>query len=132
MSLNVPTALLDRAEAGDVTDAEFVACVAESLPYAWSVVSGVVAELRAGPATVEFAEHSVPPPGDEERGQLLRMLASDAIRGGIERHLGVTLAFQNCHTVHAYSPGAVDSAAYRDFCSPCGQLLNQSPTLRNC
>ncbi len=24
-------------------------------------------------------------------------LASDAIRGGLERHFGVKLAFQNCH-----------------------------------
>ena len=41
MSLNVPTALLERAEAGEIDDDAFVACVAESLPYAWSVVSEV-------------------------------------------------------------------------------------------
>jgi hypothetical protein len=32
LSLDVPTALLHRAEAGTVTDEEFVACVRDSLP----------------------------------------------------------------------------------------------------
>ena len=36
MSLDVPTALLERAEAGELDDAAFVDCVRTSLPYAWS------------------------------------------------------------------------------------------------
>ncbi|MER7006541.1 SCO5389 family protein [Dactylosporangium sp. NPDC000555] len=130
MSLTVPTALLERAEAGPVDDAEFVACVRDSLPYAWTVISGVVADLRQGGD--DFADHSVPPPGEAERGQLLRALASDAIRGGLERHFGVSLAFQNCHRVAAFSPAAVGGERYRAFVSPRGQLLNQSPQLRDC
>ena len=130
MSLNVPTALLERAESGPVDDAEFVACVRDSLPYAWTVISGVVAELQAGGG--EFAEHSVPPPGEGERGQLLRALASDAIRGGLQRHFGVALAFQNCHRVAAFTPRAVGGDRYLAFTSPRGQLLNQSPELRDC
>ena len=130
MSLEVPTALLERAEAGPVDDAAFVACVRESLPYAWTIVSGVAADLTAGAG--DFADHEVPPPSEAERGQLLRALASDAIRGGLERHFGVTLAFQNCHRVAAFTPSGVDSARYREFISPRGQLLNQSPELRNC
>ncbi len=130
MSLDVPTALLDRAEAGDVTDAEFIACVRDSLPYAWSVVSQVAADLHAGDA--ESADHAVPPPSEADRGQLLRALASDAIRGGLERHFGVALAFQNCHRVAAFRPSAVGGARYRAFVSPRGQLLNQSPGLRDC
>src|SRR3982074_2178952 len=39
MSLDVPTELLERAEHDDVGDAEFVACVRDSLPYAWQVIS---------------------------------------------------------------------------------------------
>ena len=39
MSLEVPTALLERAETGQVDETEFVACVRDSLPYAWRVVS---------------------------------------------------------------------------------------------
>ncbi|GAA2631151.1 SCO5389 family protein [Dactylosporangium fulvum] len=130
MSLNVPTTLLERAGAGPVDDAEFVACVRDSLPYAWQVISGVAADLHAGGG--EFADHSVPPPSEAERGQLLRALASDAIRGGLERHFGVTLAFQNCHRVAAFAPAAVGGERYRAFISPRGQLLNQSPELRDC
>ena len=39
MSLKVPAALLERAERGDATDEEFVACIKASLPYAWEVIS---------------------------------------------------------------------------------------------
>jgi hypothetical protein len=130
MSLNVSPGLLAIAERGDVTDAEFVACVRESLPYAWEVVSKVMADLRTDGG--EFADHEVPPPTEAERGQLLRALASDAIRGGLERHFGATLAFQNCHRVAAFSSGAVGGERHQRFVSPRGQLLNQSPELRNC
>jgi hypothetical protein len=130
MSLNVPTALLERAEAGPVDDAEFVACVRHSLPYAWTVISGVAANLKTTGG--DFADHEVPPPGEAERGQLLRALASDAIRSGLERHFGVKFAFQNCHRVAAFDLSAVDGPRYREFTSPRGQLLNQSPHLRDC
>ena len=129
MSLNVSPDLLATAERGEVTDAEFVECVRTSLPYAWEVVSSVMSDLSAGG---DFADHEVPPPSDAERGQLLRALASDAIRGGLERHFGAKLAFQNCHRVAAFRPGAVGDERYRAFVSPRGQLLNQSPQLRNC
>ena len=130
MSLTVPPALLHAAETGPVDEEAFVACVRDSLPYAWETVSRVAADLAASDA--EFADNVVPPPGDAERGQLLRALASDAIRAGLERHFGVTLAFQNCHRVAAFRPGAAGSEAYRRFTSSRGQVLNQSPTLRNC
>lgn len=130
MSLDVPADLLDRAERGQVSDADFVACVRESLPYAWETVSRVAGDLNADGA--EFADNTTPPPSETDRGQLLRALASNAIRSGLERHFGVTLAFQNCHRVAAFRPSAVDGAAYREFISPRGQLLNQSPELRDC
>jgi hypothetical protein len=129
MSLDVPVALQDAAERGEVADADFVACVRTSLPYAWTVISDVAA--RAGDER-PFAEHAVPPPSEAERGQLLRALASDAIRGGLERHFGVRLAFQNCHRVAAFTPSAVDGPAYRAFVSARGQLRNQTPELRDC
>ena len=40
MSLDVPVALLERAQHGEVDDAEFVDCVRQSLPYAWQVKIG--------------------------------------------------------------------------------------------
>jgi hypothetical protein len=130
MSLNVSPELLTNAERGDVTDADFIACVRQSLPYAWEVVSSVMTDLRSGGR--EFADHEIPPPTEAERGELLRALASDAIRGGLERHFGAKLAFQNCHRVAAFHPDAVGGERHRRFVSPRGQLLNQSPELRNC
>ena len=127
MSLDVPEAVFERAERGAVDDAEFVAVVRDSLPYAWEVVSSVAVLDDDG-----YAEHAVPPPTEEHRGQLLRALASDAIRGGLERHFGVRLAFQNCHRVAAFRPDRVGGEQHAAFVSPRGQLLNQSPELRNC
>ena len=130
MSLTVSPELLAEAERGEVDSADFVACVRSSLPYAWTLISSVVDDLeRSG---TDFADNQVPPPSEQERGQLLRALASDAIRGELERHFGVKLAFQNCHRVAAFRPGAVGSDAYQRFTSPRGQLLNQSPELRDC
>jgi hypothetical protein len=130
MSLDVPPALLDAAERGEVPDRDFVACVRDSLPYAWQVIEGVARDLQTNGG--DYADHAVPPPGEAERGQLLRALASDAIRGALERHFGVVLAFQNCHFVAAFSPSAVGGPVHRRFVSPRGQLLNQSPALRDC
>lgn len=130
MSLDVPEAVLERAERGDVTDAEFVAVVRDSLPYAWQVVSEVATDLGTGDTA--YADHAVPPLSEAHRGQLLRALASDAIRGGLERHFGVKLAFQNCHRVAAFRPSATSTDEYAAFVSPRGQLLNQSPELRDC
>ena len=130
MSLDVPAALLAKAEHGPITDADFVDVVRTSLPYAWHVISSVTGEVAG--SDIEFAEHAVPPPSETERGQLLRARASDAIRGSLERHFGVRLAFQNCHRVGAFTPSAIDGAVYQEFVSPRGQVRNQSPALRDC
>jgi hypothetical protein len=130
VSLDVSPDLLAAAERGAVSDDEFVACVRTSLPYAWEVISSVAADLEVSGSPM--ADHEVPPPSEAERGQLLRALASDAIRCGLERHFGMRLAFQNCHRVAAFRPDAVDGDTYRAFVSPRGQLLNQSPELRDC
>ena len=78
----------------------------------------------------------MPPATEAQRGQLLRALASDAIRASLERHFGVTLAFQNCHRVAVFrgpaGPSVARTQQYQDFVSPRAQLLNQSPELRNC
>jgi len=131
MSLDVPTPVLDAAARGDMDDAQFVAVVRDSLPYAWEVVTAAVSDGAARP-DAPFGEHEVPPPSERERGELLRALASNAIRGALERHFGVVLAFQNCHRVAAFAPSAVDGPTYREFTSPRGQVLNQTPELRDC
>ncbi|HEY0638806.1 MAG TPA: SCO5389 family protein [Pseudonocardiaceae bacterium] len=131
MSLEVPVAMVEAAERGEVDDAEFVGVVRDSLPYAWHVVTTVVGDLGTRPEA-EYAEHAVSPPDEGARGQLLRALASDAIRGALERHFGVRLAFQNCHSTRAYRPGAVGGASHREFTSARAQVLNQTPELRDC
>jgi hypothetical protein len=129
MSLDVSPDLLEQARDGEIDDAAFVGTVRASLPYAYDLVASLADELNASSAA--FADNQVPPASEAERGQLLRALASDAIRGSLERHFGIRLAFQNCHRAAAFRPGDHDPA-YREFISPRAQLLNQSPALRNC
>ncbi|KAB8334379.1 hypothetical protein SD80_008265 [Scytonema tolypothrichoides VB-61278] len=129
MSLNVSVHLIEQAKAGQVNEADFVASIRESLPYAWSVVEGLAERLARGE---EWANHAVAPPSEKERAQLLRMMGGDAIRGAVERYFGIKLAFQNCHSVGVFHPNRLDSAAYQDFISIESQILNQTPELVDC
>ncbi|MEV5706151.1 SCO5389 family protein [Actinoallomurus sp. NPDC052274] len=128
MSLTVSPQLLQDAQRGDVDDAAFVDCIRTSLPYGWQVVTGLVEELRDSDG--EFADNKTPPPDETARGQLLRMMASDAMRAALENHFGVRLAFQNCHRVAVFRPGA--DRAYRQFITARAQILNQEPELVDC
>ncbi|HTP16700.1 MAG TPA: SCO5389 family protein [Streptosporangiaceae bacterium] len=128
MSLTVPADLLDQARRGEMDDAAFIDCIRGSLPYAWGVIGSLLAELDAGDG--EFAGNQVPPPDEAARGQLLRLMASDAMRATIERHFGVRLAFQNCHRAAVFRPDAAE--AYTEFTTARSQILNQRPELVNC
>ncbi|GAA2006557.1 SCO5389 family protein [Catenulispora subtropica] len=134
MSLDVSQELLAAAELGEVTDEQFADCVRTSLPYAWQMVSDLATRMHVdGTGGTGFVDNTTPPPDEQARGQLLRALASDAIRGCLERHFGVRLAFQNCHRVAVFPAGtAQDADEYRAFTSVRSQLLNQSPLLRDC
>jgi NucS shadow ORF len=128
MSLAVPPDLLDRARHGEVDDAAFLDCVRASLPYAWDLIAGLIAGLEAGGG--DFADNQVPPPDEAARGQLLRLMASDAMRAAVERRYGVRLAFQNCHRAAVFRPSAAGALAA--FTSSRAQLLNQGPELVDC
>jgi NucS shadow ORF len=128
MSLAVPASLLERAQDGEVDDAAFLDRVRTSLPYAWNLVTGLITDLEGNGG--EFADNQVPPPDEAARGQLLRMMASDAMRTAVERHYGVRLAFQNCHRAAVFRPGA--AIALAEFTSARAQLLNQRPEFVNC
>ena len=134
MSLDVSADLLATAEVGEVTDEEFAECVRVSLPYAWQMVSGLSTRLHVEGGA--FVDNTVPPETEAERGQLLRALASDAIRSCLERYFGVKLAFQNCHRVAVFpasdGQAGMESGSYLRFTSTRAQLLNQSPELRSC
>ncbi|HZU56780.1 MAG TPA: SCO5389 family protein [Actinocrinis sp.] len=132
MSLDVSPELLAQAQAGPVDPAAFLDTVRTSLPYAYDLIASLTKDLEACGDERPFADNLTPPPSEAERGQLLRALASDAIRGSLEEHFGVRLAFQNCHRVAVFRPAAQQSETYRDFTSQRSQLLNQSPELRDC
>jgi hypothetical protein len=130
MSLDVSPQLLAEAENGEVREQDFVETVRASLPYAYDLIARLAEKLRSG--TAEFADNQTPPPSEKERGQLLRALSSDAIRGSLERHFGIALAFQNCHRVAAFHPEARGGETHIRFTSPRAQILNQSPEFRDC
>jgi len=128
MSLTVSRDLLLRAQQGPVSDEDFIGCIRESLPYAWSVVDEVAGKLSANGG--DFADNQIPPPDENARGQLLRLVASDAMRSAVERHFGVRVAFQNCHRLALFDPHAQE--AYNDFVTTRAQLLNQRPEYVDC
>jgi hypothetical protein len=130
MSLQVPAALLERAQAGPVSDEDFLDCVRTSLPYAWKVVSE--AAQRLGQEGSDFVEDNTAPPSEQEQGQLLRALASSSMRQAMEHHFGVKLEFQNCCKVAAFRRDAVGGQAHQEFVSARAQLLNQAPALVSC
>lgn len=94
MSLNVSPALLEKAEAGTITGEEFICCIRQSLPFAWSMVERLVSQMRS--EGTESAQNAEVPQTDEQWGQMFRMFSSDSMRNAIEAHFGVRLAFQNC------------------------------------
>jgi hypothetical protein len=128
MSLSVSPELLVKAQTGKVEPGEFIECIAQSLPYAWAMVSRMATELESG--TGDTVQNTEVPATDEQWGQMFRMFSSDAMRNAIQEHFGVRLAFQNCCKPAMFRPGA--DAAYARFISPEAQLLNQDPTLLNC
>jgi hypothetical protein len=130
MSLDVSPKLLAEAEQGDIREEDFVDTVRTSLPYAYDLIASLATELDDSQA--DFTDNQTPPPSEQERGQLLRALASDAIRTSLERHFGITLAFQNCHRVAAFRPESRDGETYARFTSVRSQILNQSPEFRDC
>ncbi|HIK33415.1 MAG TPA: hypothetical protein IGS17_02825 [Oscillatoriales cyanobacterium M59_W2019_021] len=133
MSLTIPDELLVRAQnrADDASlERAFADSIRQSLPYAFGIVETLAEQLARGDA--DWVEHSVPPPSEWERAQLLRMMGGDAIRGAVERYFGIKLAFQNCHRTAVFRPDTVDSPAYREFTSIRSQILNQTPELVDC
>lgn len=129
MTLNVSAQLLTAARGGEVPDEQFAACLRDSLPYPWRLISELATRLHVdgGP----YVESAAPPPCETAHGELLSALASDAVRHCLERYFGVRLAFQSSHRVAVFpawerQPGMA-SAAYRGFVSSRAQLLNQAP-----
>jgi hypothetical protein len=86
--------LLEKAQLGAVADDEFVDCIRESLPCAWSMVERLAKELDATGAP--FVQNLEVPPDDASWGEVFRLVGSDAMRGTVQRYFRVRMAFQNC------------------------------------
>jgi len=131
MSLSVTAELKQQARNGDLSLGEFINCVRQSLPSAWQVVESLAASLNKQ-QSLTHAVHAPRNMEDEQRGQLLRLMASSSMKAAIERHYGLKFEFQNCHNVGAFRPDAVGSEEHRRFISAEAQILAQSPELVDC
>ncbi len=131
MSLTVTADLKQMARDGVLTPDEFINCIRHSLPRAWEVIDGLAGELRSG-KSLTHAVHAPRQMVDEQRGQLLRLMASSSMRAAVERFYGLRYEFQNCHVTAAFRPEAVGSEEHRRFISAEAQILAQSPELVDC
>jgi SRSO17 transposase len=109
MSLDVPTALLEKAETGEVSDAEFVECVRGSLPYAWTVVSRVAADR--GAEVIDPAAYVVDDSGFPKDGT-----ASPCVARQYSGTLGKTGNCQIGVSVQMVTDHASLAANWRLFC----------------
>jgi hypothetical protein len=131
MSLTVTAEHKELAREGNLTLDEFINCIRHSLPRAWQVVEGLADALRSQPS-LTHAIHAPRHMEDEQRGQLLRLMASSSMRDAVERFYGLRFEFQNCHNTAAFRQNAVGSAEHRRFTSPEAQILAQAPELVDC
>jgi hypothetical protein len=131
MSLTVTAELKELAREGNLSLDEFIDCIQHSLPRAWQVIEGLAEELRCQP-TLAHAIHAPRHMEDEQRGQLLRLMASSSMRSAVERYYGLRFEFQNCHKTAAFRTSAVGMEEHRHFISPEAQILAQAPELVDC
>jgi NucS shadow ORF len=131
MSLTVTTELKQLARGGNLPLDEFIGCIKDSLPRAWQVIEELASTLNRE-QQLTHAIHAPLQMEDEQRGQLLRLMASSSMRNAVERHYEMKLEFQNCHNTAVFRPNAVGSDEHRRFVSPEAQILAQSPELVDC
>jgi hypothetical protein len=131
MSLTVTAELKELARDGALPLDEFINCIRRSLPRAWQVIDELAAELRRQ-QSLTHAIHAPRQMEDEQRGQLLRLMASSSMRAAVERHYGLRFEFQNCHNTAVFRLNAVGSEEHRRFTSPEAQILAQAPELVDC
>ena len=138
MSLLVTAETKEQALAGTLTDNAFYECVKKSLPFATDVVHRLAHEAdRNASDMAEFAPTSL---SNEDRGQLLRATASNAIRSALEirfashqrRARGIVIGFKNCHNVAVFLKTPKGQKAFKKWTSREAQILAQSPELVDC
>jgi hypothetical protein len=130
MSLDVSAELVRQAEMDTIDQSAFVETIRQSLLYAWGIVEKLVNEIET--ENLGWSNHAIAPPSEQARGQLLRMVGGDAIRGAVESHFNIKLAFQNCHNLAVFRRDRDTAAAYAEFTSIRSQILNQTPEFKDC
>lgn len=131
MSLNVSTELKNAAQSETLNNEQFISCIKLSLPRAWAIIEELTNSLRNN-AMLNHAIHAPIHMEDDQRGQLLRLMASSSMRAAVENYAGLKLEFQNCHKTAAFRVDSIGSAEHMAFISPEAQILAQSPELRDC
>ncbi|MCI0389839.1 MAG: SCO5389 family protein [Acidobacteria bacterium] len=131
MSLTVTADLKHLARDGAMTLDGFINCIRHSLPRAWQVIEELADALR-NQQSLTHAIHAPRHMEDDQRGQLLRLMASSSMRAAVERFYGLKFEFQNCHITAAFRQDAVGSEEHRRFISPEAQILAQTPELLDC
>src|SRR4030095_14562400 len=114
MSLTVTAELKELARDGALPLDEFINCIRYSLPRAWQVIDELAAELRSQ-QSLTHAIHAPRQMEDEQRGQLLRLMASSSMRAAVERFYGLRFEFQNCHNTAAFRQNAIGSEEHRRY-----------------
>lgn len=127
MSLNFEKSTVEAVKNGEleVTPEMIVKEVCNSLPEGGETI---VSLCKKASKTGKLEVFNPPSISDNLRGQILRIMASDAIRQSFENKYGINLAFRNCHAVGAAKEGSL----LKDFSSFKSQVLAQSPELRDC
>jgi len=131
MSLTVTAELKELAREGNLPLDEFINCIRQSLPRAWQIIEGLADTLGSQPS-LTHAIHAPKHMEDEQRWQLLRLMASSSMRSAVERRYGLMFEFQNCHKTAAFRPDAIGSKEHLGFISPEAQILAQAPELVDC
>jgi hypothetical protein len=131
MSLTVTAELKELAREGNLPLDEFINCIRHSLPRAWQVIEGLADALRSQPS-LTHAIHAPRHMEDEQRGQLLRLMASSSMKAAVERRYELRFEFQNCHKTAAFRLDAIGLEEHRYFISPEAQILAQAPELVDC
>ena len=132
MSLTVPEEVQALVATEKVDSETFWSVVADSLPFAVEMIEQAVGALEAGESVQEgVLIYNAQPPGEDERGQLLRLLASSSMRQAAESRFGIKLGFVNCHYL-AVKQGSDENSRWREVTSPTFQLRMQRPELVDC
>lgn len=138
MSLTVSPEIKAHAKGGTLTHDAFYECIKESLPFAVDVIHRLAHEADHSESDMaEFAPASL---SDQDRGQLLRATASNAIRSALEmrfashqhRATRIMIGFKNCHNVGVFLGTSKGRRAFKKWTSKESQILAQSPELIDC